>query len=70
MILKTFILGPLENNNYLLIDDESPEKQALLIDCTNYSQEIEIFLKENDANLKYIALTHGHFDHVLGVNSF
>ena len=70
MILKTFVLGALENNNYLLIDDESADKEAVLIDCTVESAEIENFLKEHNAKLKYILLTHGHFDHVLGVNHF
>lgn len=66
IILKTFILGPIEDNNYLLIDEKS--KEAVLIDCTEESDEIEIMLKKYDAKLKYILLTHGHFDHVLGVN--
>jgi len=68
MILKHFVLGPLENNNYLLIDDLS--KDAVLVDCTEKSYEIEKALQEYGANLKYILLTHGHFDHVLGVNYF
>lgn len=68
VILKQFTLGPLENNNYLLIDDES--KEAVLIDCTEDNPEIDKALKDYGAELKYILLTHGHFDHVLGVNSF
>lgn len=68
MILKKFILGTLENNNYLLIDDSS--KEAVLIDCTQASNDIEKTLEEHNANLKYILLSHGHFDHVLGVNYF
>lgn len=68
MIIKKFILGPIENNNYLLIDESVQE--AILIDCTEESPEIENALKESGAKLKYILLTHGHFDHVLGVNAF
>jgi hydroxyacylglutathione hydrolase len=68
MILKQFVLGALENNNYLLIDDQS--KQAALIDCTEFCEDIAKVLKEYDAELKYILLTHGHFDHILGVNDF
>lgn len=66
MIIKQFTLGPIEDNNYLLIDEES--KEAVLIDCTEFSPEIEKALNEYGAKLKYILLTHGHFDHVLGVN--
>lgn len=72
MILKQFVLGPLETNNYLLIDDEelNGAKEAVLIDCTEDSEAIDRILQEHGAILKYILLTHGHFDHVLGVNNF
>lgn len=68
MILKTFILGPIEDNNYLLIDEDS--KEAVLIDCTEQNEQIDNALKENNATLKYILLTHGHFDHILGANYY
>lgn len=68
MILKSFVLGPIENNNYLLIDEEA--KEAVLFDCTEQSAEIDDVLKEYGADLKYILLTHGHFDHILGINAF
>lgn len=68
IVLKQFTLGNLENNNYLLIDNET--KEAILIDCTEISEDIEKVLQESGATLKYILLTHGHFDHVLGVNYF
>ncbi len=62
MIIKTFISGPIDANNYLLIDGN----EAVLIDCSGVKQEI---LNELEGKtLKYILLTHGHFDHVLGVN--
>jgi len=68
VILKQFVLGALENNNYLLIDEDS--KEAVLFDCTQDSIAIEDTLKEYGAQLKYILLTHGHFDHILGINDF
>lgn len=68
MILKTFVQGPIEDNNYLLIDEKT--KDAILIDCTEESENIENAIKESGANLKYILLTHGHFDHIMGVNHF
>lgn len=68
IILKQFTLGPIENNNFLLIDEDS--KEAVLIDCTQKSEDIDNTLKEYGAELKYILLTHGHFDHVLGLNDF
>lgn len=65
MKFLSFVVPPLENNNYLLIDENS--KEAALVDCSSFSSEILEALEENDATLKYILLTHAHFDHVLGV---
>lgn len=64
--IKTFIAGPIQANNYLVIDNDSNE--AVLIDCSERKHEIENEVKNNNINVKYILLTHGHFDHVLGVN--
>lgn len=65
MILKIFREPPIDNNNYLLIDEES--KEAALIDCSAVDPEIKSAIKEARATLKYILLTHGHFDHVAGI---
>lgn len=63
MIIKKFVVGDMGNNNYLLIDGN----EAVLIDCTGTIPELDSVLKEYDAKLKYILLTHCHFDHILGV---
>lgn len=68
MILKHFTVGLLEDNNFLLIDEET--KEAVLIDCTDANSDIDEALENYGATLKYILLTHGHFDHVMGVNYF
>ena len=68
MILKTYVAGMLENNNYLLIYEES--KQAVLIDCSEYIPDIKNELDKFNADLKYILITHGHFDHIMGINDF
>ena len=80
MIVKTFNIPPIENNNYVLIDEET--KEAALIDCSSPSIWKSVpkgsgnvatsFLGENregvnGVNLKYILLTHGHFDHIGGI---
>ncbi len=66
MIIKSFILPPIENNNYLIIDEKT--KEAALIDCSSMSDEILLELKKQNATLKYVLLTHGHFDHIGGLN--
>lgn len=68
MIIKTFVEPPIDNNNYLIIDENS--KEAALIDCSYYDENILIELKRQNAILKYILLTHGHFDHISGLNNF
>lgn len=66
MKIKTYIAGPLDANNYLVWDEAS--KEAVLIDCSEYKNEILNDVKSLELNVKYILLTHGHFDHVMGVN--
>ena len=67
MIIKTYVVPPIENNNYLVIDEVSNE--ALLIDCSSENKQLEKDLQELGATLKYVLLTHGHFDHIAGLNS-
>ncbi len=66
MIIKTFFEPPIENNNYLIINKESNE--AALVDCSSMDENILIELKRHNATLKYVLLTHGHFDHIGGLN--
>ena len=47
---------------YLVYDEKSLD--ALLIDATSSVEEISSTIKEKKLNLKYILITHGHFDHV------
>lgn len=61
--VKSVKLGELDNNCYLITDESTGE--AALVDCTDASQKMLDFI--GNANLKYILLTHGHFDHTGGV---
>ncbi len=62
MEIKKFVLGALENNVYLLIK----EKDAVLIDCEQPAVILR-YLEKNRLKLRIILLTHGHFDHVHGL---
>ena len=66
MKIERFIAGPIDANNYLVWDEAS--KEAVLIDCSDYREDIIQRIKEESLNIKYILLTHGHFDHILGLN--
>lgn len=66
--IKVFVEGPVDANNYLVTDIES--KEAVLIDCSDSNSEFIDAVKQSGVKLKYILLTHGHFDHILGVEKF
>lgn len=65
MIIKQFIAGQLENNMYLVADEAS--KKAVLIDASSNIPELIEAAKDYD--VEYILLTHGHFDHIMGLSS-
>ena len=66
MIIKCFTAGQLENNMYLVIDEN--KKKAVLIDASALIPEITDTVKAYGADVEYILLTHGHFDHIMGLN--
>jgi hydroxyacylglutathione hydrolase len=57
MEIKRFVVGPLFTNCYLVLD----EGEAALIDPGGTSAALELALSQ--AKVRYILLTHGHFDH-------
>lgn len=67
MIIKQFIAGLIENNMYLVMDEKSHD--AVLIDAPQDILELKKVVDELGANVKYILITHGHFDHIMGLNS-
>lgn len=64
MIIKTLNIGSLRVNNYLVICEKTQE--AALIDAGGDYQATVNLANENNAKIKYILNTHGHFDHIAG----
>lgn len=60
-----FVLGPMENNTYLLADSESG--QAVVIDPSFDSQILLDEVARRSWKLQAVWLTHAHFDHIAGV---
>lgn len=63
--IKQFIAGQLENNMYLVYEEDT--KKAVLIDATALVPELLDIVKNLGLDVEYILLTHGHFDHILGL---
>lgn len=57
--------GSMDNNCCLIIDEKT--NQSALVDCNEFNQKMIDMI--GDTDLKYILLTHGHFDHIIGVKS-
>lgn len=62
--LLSFVLGPLENNTYILADTVTAE--AVVIDPSFDIEEVVAALRLKRWNLTQIWLTHAHFDHTAG----
>lgn len=66
MNIKTFFLGSMMTCCYLTWNDN---KEAYLFDCGGENiDKVMTFLKVNSLKLKYMVLTHGHGDHIAGLN--
>lgn len=62
MEIKTFPLGPLQTNCYVLAGDT----EAVAIDPGGDPGPVLDYLKDNDLTLTHILNTHLHFDHTYG----
>lgn len=64
MEIKQFILGNLRSNCYILIKDDA----CVVVDPGYESLDVVEFIKTHNLDLKAIYITHGHYDHIGGVN--
>ncbi|MHB1224149.1 MAG: MBL fold metallo-hydrolase [Gemmatimonadaceae bacterium] len=65
MNVSAFTVGPLQENAYLLVDDDSGE--AVFVDPGAEGERLVAAVEAANARLTGIWLTHAHFDHVGGV---
>lgn len=65
---KTFTRGLLGSNTYLVYDEDSLE--GAIIDCGNPPREPLNVAKELGVKIKYVILTHGHYDHAEFVEEY
>lgn len=68
--IKKFIFNPFAINTYVLYNEQTSE--AVIIDAGNYSdsenEQLFNFINSNKLNVSSVLVTHGHIDHILGLN--
>ena len=57
--------GMLQANTYLVCDET--RRLGFIVDLGGYSKELKNIIEKNDIQIQYIVLTHGHGDHIGGV---
>ena len=65
MKLVNIPTGMLQANTYLVCDETS--RLGFIVDLGGYSKELKNIIEKNDIQIQYIVLTHGHGDHIGGV---
>ncbi|MCE5340633.1 MAG: MBL fold metallo-hydrolase [Planctomycetaceae bacterium] len=65
MQINTLVLGAYENNCYILRKDNSAD--CLIIDTGLDNDPLLEYLEQNNLNPLALVLTHGHGDHIAGV---
>lgn len=67
LTVKYFPFGPLTENTYVITDNATGFKAV--IDPGYFGENVKAEIGD-DANLKYILLTHGHYDHFAAVRKY
>ena len=60
--------GAIGTNTYIVYDEDT--KKGFLIDPGAYSGGISEKIRELGIDIQYILLTHGHADHIMGIQGF
>ncbi len=63
-VIERFVTGPIETNTYVV----SNGLAALVIDPSSNCAKVLKYLGEKNTSVAAILLTHGHFDHILGIS--
>lgn len=67
MQIYKFLTCPIQVNTYLAFDET---KKGFIVDPGGYSSQLTQKAKDEGVDVEYIILTHGHADHIGGVEAF
>lgn len=68
MKVEKFVTGIISTNCYLVINEDT--KQAVVIDPASCPSYLMSHIKSEGLKIEAILLTHGHFDHIMGIDGF
>lgn len=68
MKVKMMPSGALMVNTYLVTDEET--KKGFIVDPGGYDANLANLVRSEDVTIEYIVLTHGHADHIGGVEAY
>lgn len=68
MKVEKFVTGIISTNCYLVINEET--KQTVVIDPGACPKHLMGHIKSEGLDIRAILLTHGHFDHIMGIDDF
>lgn len=68
MKIEKFVLGSLGTNCYLIENEET--KELVVVDPATCPEYMVQHIKSNGYTPKAVLLTHGHFDHVMGLDGW
>ena len=68
MKIEKFVIGMVMTNCYVVSNEES--KECFIVDPGTFSEKIVNYINEKELTVKAILLTHGHFDHIMGIDEF
>lgn len=66
MKIEKFVTGIISTNCYVVQNEDT--KEAVIIDPANYPKKMRAYINEEGLEIKAILLTHGHFDHIMGID--